>query len=208
MKKDRLRVNLGKQPKMSISIVDIFELYIQHGNEDYIGEPVSQSEHMIQAGELARKAGYEDEVILAAFFHDIGHLLAFEGVVDHMEGYGVVSHEKLGADLLRRAGFSEKVAALVESHVEAKRYLTYRYPEYYSKLSEASRQTLEMQGGRMSDAEARDFENDPLLELKVKMRFWDDEAKSTDPSGTDLGYFRELAEKHLSLQNSVAQDEN
>lgn len=195
-----LWIFLKKKDVMSIGIVDIFNLYTEHGNEDYIGEPVSQLEHMIQAGELARKAGFEDDVVLAAFFHDIGHLLAFEGVVDHMEGFGVVSHETLGANLLRKAGFSEKIATLVESHVEAKRYLTYRYPEYYSKLSEASRQTLEMQGGRMSEEEARIFEKDPLLELKVKMRFWDDEAKSTEPSVTGLSYFRELAEKHLASQ--------
>ena len=83
---------------------------------------------MLQAGELARSEGQPDEVILAAFFHDLGHLLAFEGVVDHMDGFGVFSHEKLGADLLRDAGFSEKVASLVESHVEAKRYLTCKHP--------------------------------------------------------------------------------
>jgi 2-amino-1-hydroxyethylphosphonate dioxygenase (glycine-forming) len=175
----------------------IFNLYELHGNEDYIGEPVSQLEHMLQAGELARKEGQPDEVILAAFFHDLGHLLAFEGVVDHMEGFGVVSHEKLGSDLLRDAGFSERVATMVESHVEAKRYLTFKYPDYYDLLSEASKATLDLQGGRMNHEEASAFENDPLFDLKIKLRYWDDEAKSTEPFGQSLNFFRELAEKHL-----------
>jgi len=52
----------------------IISLYHQFGNEDYIGEPVSQLEHMCQCAELAEKEGYDEEVILAAFFHDIGHL--------------------------------------------------------------------------------------------------------------------------------------
>lgn len=175
----------------------IFDLFQLHGNEDYIGEPVSQLEHMLQAGALAVRDGQPEAVILAAFFHDLGHLLAFEGVVDHMDGFGVVSHEKLGADLLRDAGFSEIVASLVESHVEAKRYLTFKHPDYFARLSEASRATLEHQGGRMTQEEAFAFEQDPLFHLKIKLRFWDDEAKSTQPASVSLSYFRELADKHL-----------
>lgn len=175
----------------------IFELFQLHGSEDYIGEPVSQLEHMLQAGELARNEGQPDDVVLAAFFHDLGHLLAFEGVVDHMDGFGVVSHEKLGADLLRDAGFSEIVASLVESHVEAKRYLTFKRPDYYAMLSEASKATLDHQGGRMNPDEAVAFETDPLFELKIKLRYWDDEAKSTVPTQQSLSFFRQLAEKHL-----------
>jgi phosphonate degradation associated HDIG domain protein len=182
---------------MKISLDYIFDLYALHGSEDYIGEPVSQLEHMLQSGELARREGKPDEVILAAFFHDLGHLLAFEGVVDHMEGFGVVSHEKLGADLLRDAGFSERVASLVESHVEAKRYLTFKHSGYYNLLSEASKATLDLQGGRMNDEEAIAFEKDPLFDLKIKLRYWDDEAKSTEPVGQSLAFYRELAEKHL-----------
>lgn len=176
----------------------IFNLYELHGSEDYIGEPVSQLEHMLQAGELARKEGQPDELILAAFFHDLGHLLAFEGVVDHMEGFGVVSHEKLGADLLRDAGFSERMATMVESHVEAKRYLTFKFPAYYDLLSEASKATLDLQGGRMNHEEASAFEKDPLFDLKIKLRYWDDEAKSTESVGQSLHFYRELAEKHLN----------
>lgn len=175
----------------------IFDLYQYHGSEDYIGEPVSQLEHMLQAGELASKEGQPDEVVLAAFFHDLGHLLSFEGVVDDMDGFGVVSHEKLGADLLRDAGFSEIVASLVESHVEAKRYLTFKYPDYVAQLSEASRATLDHQGGRMNQEEAIAFETEPLFQLKIKLRYWDDEAKSLVPARLSLSYFRELAEKHL-----------
>lgn len=37
-----------------------------------------------------------------------------------------MNHEKIGADYLRERGFSEQVAVLVESHVTAKRYLTFK----------------------------------------------------------------------------------
>src|ERR1700761_1467263 len=105
---------------------EVFSLYEKHGNEDYIGEPVSQMEHMSQAAALAEEEGFEDEVILAAFFHDIGHLCADDNEVESMGGMGNADHEKLGADYLLLNGFSERMAALVECHVIAKRYLTYK----------------------------------------------------------------------------------
>ncbi len=156
------------------SIIKLFE---EHGNDDYIGEDISQLEHAVQSAQMAEDGGYEDDVILAAFLHDIGHLLANKSEEFSMGGYGARSHEKIGADHLRQMGLPEKVALLVESHVEAKRYLAYRYPEYMAALSEASMKTLGYQGGVMSEDEARAFESDPLHELKVQMRRWDEAAK-------------------------------
>ena len=63
---------------------------------------------MCQAAQLAEAEGYEEEVILAAFFHDIGHFCEHIMPVQQMNGYGVVDHEKLGADYLRGKGFSER----------------------------------------------------------------------------------------------------
>ena len=37
--------------------------------------------------------------------------------------------------------------------VQAKRYLTRKDPDYFNQLSEASRRTLEFQGGMMTDDE-------------------------------------------------------
>src|SRR5476651_1870353 len=91
-------------------VEEVFSLYRQFGDEDYIGEPVSQLEHMSQAAALAEEEGYDDEVILAAFFHDIGHLCADEGEAESMDGMGNVDHEKLGADYLLERGFSERLA--------------------------------------------------------------------------------------------------
>ena len=180
---------------------EVFALYEKHGDEDYIGEPVSQLEHMSQAAMLAEDEGYDDEVILAAFFHDIGHLCAEDAKTESMDGFGNVDHEKLGADYLRERGFSERLATLVESHVIAKRYLTYKYPEYYNKLSEASRATLEFQGGRMTEQEAAEFERHPDAELFIKLRHWDDQAKEMNVPVQGLEHLRSLAINHLYNNN-------
>ena len=179
-------------------IVDeVFALYERHGDEDYIGEPVSQLEHMSQAATLAEEEGFDDEVILAAFFHDIGHLCADDMETESMDGFGNVDHEKLGADYLRKHGFSERLATLVESHVIAKRYLTYKYPEYYNKLSEASKATLEFQGGRMNEQEALAFEGHPDGELFIRLRYWDDKAKEANQPIENITHLKLLAIDHL-----------
>jgi len=184
------------------AIVDeVFSLYEKHGDEDYIGEPVSQIEHMSQAAILAEEEGFEEEVILAAFFHDIGHLCASGHEAESMDGFGNVDHEKLGADYLRERGFSERLATLVESHVVAKRYLTFKYPEYYNKLSDASKATLEFQGGRMTEAEAAEFEKHPDAELFIRLRYWDDKAKETNIPVQNISHLKSLAISHLYNNN-------
>ena len=178
------------------AIAEVFGLYEQHGAADYIGEPVSQIEHMSQAAQLAMAEGLDDEVVLAAFFHDIGHLCGRGG--ENMGGYGVVSHERLGADYLRRAGFSERMAKLVEYHVQAKRYLTFNQPDYYARLSEASRCTLGYQGGVMTADESRAFEQDPLYAVSLRMRHWDEQAQEMHVPVLDLGLLKAKDQRLLA----------
>ncbi|MEB0043998.1 MULTISPECIES: phosphonate degradation HD-domain oxygenase [unclassified Pseudomonas] len=177
-------------------VAEVFGVYERFGDTDYIGEPVSQIEHMSQTAALAMAEGFDDEVVLAAFFHDIGHICAVSG--ENMGGFGVVRHERLGADYLRRAGFSERLAWLVESHVQAKRYLTLKEPGYYERLSEASRRTLEYQGGVMSAAQAYAFEQEPLHTISLRMRHWDEQAKAIGVPVMDLGLLKEKALRLLA----------
>ena len=183
-----------------VAVDEVFALYEKFGREDYIGEPVSQIEHMCQAAQLAEAEGYDDDVILAAFFHDIGHLCEHVMHVEQMDGYGVVDHEKLGREFLEQKGFSSKISILVESHVQAKRFLTYKFPDYFSKLSEASKKTLELQGGVMSEKEANAFEADEFHEIYIKLREWDDRAKEINSPLPSLEVYKERALNHLLRQ--------
>ena len=178
-------------------VEEVFDLYKQHGDDDYIGEPVSQLEHMSQSAALAKQEGYDDEVVLASFFHDIGHLCAAGDETETMNGFGNMNHEELGATYLLNKGFSPRVAKLVKSHVVAKRYLTFKYPEYYEKLSAASRATLQFQGGRMTAEEAAAFENDPDKDLIIRFRYWDDEAKLTNLPVDNIDQLKLMAINHL-----------
>lgn len=201
--KENKNINKKNMEKQQIqqTVDEILSLYQRFGDEDYIGEPVSQIEHMCQCAQLAEAGGFDNEVILAAFFHDIGHFLEHVMPAGQMDGFGVVDHEKLGAEYLRQKGFSEKIANLVTSHVSAKRYLTYKYPEYFNQLSEASKRTLEFQGGVMSKEEATDFENDSLHDLYIQLRRWDEQAKETERPLPPLDHYKEMMVAHLQNTN-------
>jgi putative nucleotidyltransferase with HDIG domain len=153
---------------------------------------------MSQSAELAIKAGADDEVVLAAFFHDIGHICVQNDSSLKMGSVGIKSHEEIGAGFLRSRGFSERLAQLVENHVKAKRYLTYKYPEYFNQLSEASKQTLIFQGGVMTESEAIEFEQDPLFEPSILLRKWDEAAKETGVPIIHLDFLKALSIKVLN----------
>jgi 2-amino-1-hydroxyethylphosphonate dioxygenase (glycine-forming) len=185
---------LKKSPQQATE--EIFGLLQRRGQEAYIGEPVSQVEHACQSAQMAETAGYDDEVILAALLHDIGHLCALPGE-DEMPGLGILRHEQVGAIYLRSLGFSEKICRLVEGHVQAKRYLTFKNSQYFDKLSDASRQTLAWQGGKMGAEEAEAFESNFLFELMIKMRSWDEAAKEASQPLPDLERYRAMCLRHL-----------
>ena len=85
----------------------------------------------------------------------------------------------------------------MESHVEAKRYLTLKDPAYYAELSEASKKTLEYQGGPMTTEEADAFEQYPLFKLIIQMRKWDEQAKIEHKPLPDLQHYRRMILRHL-----------
>ena len=179
---------------------EIIHLYSIYGGEEYSGEKVSQLEHMVQSAQLARAEGFDDEVVLAAFLHDIGHIAEKATDENAMSSYGIKDHEAIGASFLENHGFSFRITRLVASHVAAKRYLTLREPGYYDKLSEASKHTLEFQGGPMSDEEADLLEEDPLFREIIQMRRWDEAAKLENQPMPSLDIFKELILKHLEEQ--------
>jgi len=175
----------------------ICALFDQYGREPYYGEHVSQFEHAAQAAELAGRDGYDAEVQIAAFLHDIGHMLPTDDPAELMDDFGRRDHEGVAANWLRQRGFSDKVGILIENHVNAKRYLTYKNPAYFAALSDASLQTLAFQGGPMAADEAEAFEKNPYFDLILRMRRWDEAAKLQNYRTPDLGYYLEMIAKLL-----------
>jgi len=73
-------------------------------------------------------AGSDDELLIAALFHDIGQIIPLDttrevrmNIHESSRNIGRVGHESIGAEYLRSLGFSDRVCRLVNSHVVAKR---------------------------------------------------------------------------------------
>lgn len=173
----------------------IFDLFKAKGNADYIGENVSQQEHMIQSAVFAEKNKYCDEVIVAALLHDIGHLFTD---AEQMDKFGTKDHEYIGANYLEKLGFEKKVTELIRNHVRSKRYLVSTNINYYQALSDASRKTFEFQGGFMSSEELHDFENSPYFGNSLLVRKCDEAAKIENMELPSLESFTEKCLQFIS----------
>jgi hypothetical protein len=61
------------------------ELFTSEGAADYLGEPVTVAQHLLQAGALASAAGAPDALVAAALLHDAGHLRGADPLADEAE---------------------------------------------------------------------------------------------------------------------------
>ncbi|HEV3268581.1 MAG TPA: HD domain-containing protein [Acidimicrobiales bacterium] len=178
------------------TVDQLFELYEARGSEFY-GESLTQVEHALQSAALASGERASDQMILAALFHDVGHLVT---EVQNEEEFDFAHdddvHEALGARILSPL-FGPAVARPVSLHVTAKRWRCTREPAYIEQLSDASRATLQAQGGLLSDDECLRFEEHPGFVDALTLRTWDDEAKVV---GKDAGALRD----YVTMANSLA----
>jgi predicted HD phosphohydrolase len=160
-------------------------------NMEYFGEPVSQLQHGLQAAQCGRDAHVDEEMIVAALLHDIGHIIS--GPDAHRDDeVGVIDHDEQGAQYLLDLGFSKRLATLVKGHVDAKRYLVATNPSYANALSPASTRTLELQGGPMTNEEAEQFRTHPLFREMIQLRGWDERAKEVGLTVTPLAEYRDM----------------
>ncbi len=173
----------------------ILAIYENLGASEYFGEPVSMTEHALQAAHFARAEQAPAELVVAALLHDIGHLL--EPVPNDIADWKVdARHEQVGSRWLG-ARMVPTVAAAVRLHVPAKRYLCATDAGYGAKLSPASVVTLELQGGPMSAQEVSAFEREPFHREALRVRRWDDLGKVPDLQTASLRDYRALIESVL-----------
>jgi len=156
----------------------LLQLFERRGALAYDGEPVTQLQHAWQCARLARQAGASEALQLAAWLHDVGHLMTdLEGSPTER---GIDdAHEELAARVLLPL-FGPAVAEPVRLHVQAKRYLVSQKPGYAESLSADSVRSLALQGGPMTDEECAQFAALPAAREAQRLRVWDDLAKDGD----------------------------
>ncbi len=181
------------------------ELFASAGADDYLGEPVTVAQHLLQSAALAAAAAAPPALVAAALLHDTGHLRGSDPGSDEAELSGQElmagtdnDHGERGAAWLAR-WFPATVTEPVRRHVAAKRYLCTAEPGYFALLSPASVYTLSVQGGPMSAAEAREFEAGGYAAGPVAVRRWDDQAKDPAARVPGFAHYRPLLEGLLAV---------
>ena len=168
-------------------IEEILDLYRRRGGATY-GEGVTQSQHALQSAWLAEQSGAAPELIVAALLHDIGHLL--HDLPEDIAEQGIdTRHESLASAWLSKH-FGPTVTEPVRLHVDAKRWLCAVEPGYFDALSEASKLSLRLQGGPMSEAEGAAFAALPRSAEAAQLRRWDDSAKQIGLETPGFEHFR------------------
>ena len=180
-------------------LADIFE---RRGAEEYLGEPVSMAEHMLQGAWFAEQEEASEPLVAAALLHDIGHFTSEFGAYSPSDTEDK-HHDAAGAELLAPF-FPPLVIECVRLHVAAKRYLCATDSGYASKLSAASTHTLSLQGGPMNAAEIAAFRQNPYREEAVRVRRWDEAGKVAGMRTRSFGDYvplpQRVVEHHLSPQ--------
>ena len=183
------------------NIVDfIGSIFEKRGDEEYLGEPVTMGQHMLQGATMAEQSSEPDEIIIGTLLHDIGHFTSEFGTFS-MEDTEDRYHEDAGAAVLEQF-FPKVITDCCRHHVAAKRYLCATDPEYFQKLSTASIHSLNLQGGPMSEAELKDFEKNPNLKKILKVRLYDDAGKIPDMITPSFWHFAPLVQKMVDSHSS------
>jgi predicted HD phosphohydrolase len=159
-----------------VTLDELQELLSQLGStpsDDAVG--LSALDHGLQCAHLlAQWHPADTELQVAGLVHDIGHRF---GPAER--------HGEVGATLVRPL-LGDRVAALVEGHVPAKRYLVATDSTYLARLSADSTATLAVQGGPFTDAEAAAFRDTPHFEVALELRRADEAGKVPGRGVPDL----------------------
>jgi [1-hydroxy-2-(trimethylamino)ethyl]phosphonate dioxygenase len=176
-------------------IDEIFETFHRNGDSTYLGEPVTLTEHMLQSASAAEDDAAPPELVAAAVLHDFGHLVHDLDPASAEHGVDTL-HEDVGSRYLERH-FPPAVTEPIRLHVASKRYLCAVEPAYLEELSDASRLSLDLQGGPFTPAEAEEFRRLPHAEAAVRLRRYDDIAKVPGAPTPPLEHYRTVLEAVL-----------
>lgn len=177
-------------PNALAATATIFELLDRFGERVY-SDNTSLAEHAKASAVAAKQRGFDRDMIIAAFLHDIGMLLP-PGLPSRL------GHETMGANYLAELGFNERVVEVVRQHVNAKRYLCTMRMYFFDQLNPQQQRRLIEQGGPMAEREARLFEHHPYFDDLLRLR----SLEVSHPASTgefDSHWMAGLIHQHLSL---------
>ena len=180
----------------------LLAVYAGRAGRKYGLSDVTQLQHALQAAQRAEAAGEPPSLIVASLLHDLGHMIHELGT-DYLERGINDTHEESGAKWLSR-WFGPEVSEPVRLHVAAKRYLC-AVEGHFEQLARDSRRSLELQGGMMSESEVAAFRSQPFADAAIRVRRFDDTAKTPTARTPSFEYFLDAYVIPLARAQETAQ---
>lgn len=150
------------------------------------GMAFSELDHGLQtAAILARERPDDVALQVAGLVHDLAH---------PWDGPGQPEHHRIGARAVRHL-LGDRVAFLIEAHVDAKRYLVATDASYEAALSPGSIVTLAAQGGPLGADAVAAAECLDDWDAAVTLRRADDSAKVVGADVPGLDHWIEAIER-------------
>ncbi len=167
-------------------LVDRILEWLDQADTVTYGERCTMRAHSLQTAQVIVEAGGDDDLVVAALLHDVGHLMGDAG------DWGLPDHAEVAARWLA-PWLPATIVDPIRLHVAAKRHLVAVDPHYAAALSEASTVTLGQQGGPF-DAEASNaFLTEPHAARAIMLRRADDSGKVADVCPGDGPFVERLA---------------
>ena len=160
----------------------------------YIGEKVTIAEHMIQTAMIAENTKSSNNLICSCLLHDYGHFI-LEGPDELVRKKIDGKHEDIGYEYLKKF-FKKEVVEPIKYHVLAKRYLA-KEKKYFNSLSNASKISLNLQGGALNKKESKEFEKKDFFKNSIKLRKFDEVAKRNDIKIKSIIEYKDLLSSQL-----------
>ena len=135
---------------------------------------VTMLAHALHIAANAAADRVDDDLVLAALLHDVGHIVGRSG------SHGDPDHAELGRGYLRPWLPTTITRADPPPCRRQAMPSSAATTDYAARLSEASRITLAQQGGAFDAAACAAFDGQPHAARAVQLRRFDDEAKRTD----------------------------
>ena len=179
------------------NIVDnILNMYKEKGHQKYDSH-ITHLEHALQTTEFAIINKEKEEFQLACFLHDIGHLILDEHNTNKSFLDKDLKHETIAFQYLSKY-FSDNITLPIMYHVLAKRYLCSINNTYYENLSDASKKSFIIQGGKLDNDILNTLTNNNKFLDAVKMRKYEDQSKKDNLKiSIDLNYIKYLLKKFI-----------
>ena len=163
------------------------EKFASEGAAEYLGEPVTQAAHMLQAAMLAERDHAGNALIAAALLHDVGHFAGTMTGHELMEGTDN-RHSEAGArvagPVVRPGGHRAGPAARRGEAVPV-RDRAGLYGRAVARLG--------LHAGRAGRADAgpelAEFEAHPYASAAIRVRRWDDAGQGARGQPPAFGHF-------------------